>query len=121
MKCSLTMVGSASVGWVRIGEALQCLIPVPVTAATVAGIFYCFSLCKAIRNNLLISVCFCLPSSASRMSASVRLFSFMPMWVVLSFIHWRFASLSAIDFNPLLCYTCFAQVRSSNSPPGKGQ
>ena len=65
-----------------------------------AGSFhFCVSLCKAIRNRRLISVCFCLPCKASRISESVLWFSFNPIKVVFSLIHFFLASLSGtVDF-----------------------
>lgn len=94
----------------RLGSGCN-LFPVPVAAATAAGIFYCFSLCKAIRNRRLISDCLGLPSSAARMSASVRLLSLRPMWVVLAFVQARLASLS------LMIATSFAGVFAVGSTP----
>lgn len=50
------------------------------------------------------------------MSASVRWFSLTPRCDVFSEIHRRFALLSAIDFDPLLCYTLFARYGERQLP-----
>lgn len=96
------------------------LFPDPVVLQHCRIFYFCFSLCKAIRKSLFISVCFCLPCKASRMSLSVLWFSFKPMKVVFSFIHFFLASLSGTVDNVLPSWYYTLTKGSGELPKARG-
>ena len=102
--------------WLMSAERECNLFPSRCSCNCAGSFYFCVSLCKAIRRSRLISVCFCLPCKALRMSESVLWFSFNPMKVVFSFIHFFLASLSGTVDNVLPSWYYTLTKGSGNSP-----